>query len=217
MPKPKHLPQRADILAAIENELETEALDINVDVTDERIVISGFVDVLQDRIAISHAVDSVAGSMPVENKVTVATDGTITESEIKEAIERKLANSGLPVPGITVNSGRVQLQGRVENLEDIRRITERTGEVLGVSEIDTTQLRIERVRDDASLKNRIEAALATVVSAPDVDTIVDEGRVQLKGYVASQHDLDEVSRAVIAIDGVQRVDNRLQVRNNQAD
>ena len=94
---------------------------------------------------------------------------------------------------------------------------ERASEVLGVAEVDTTQLRIEGNTDDATLKNRIEAALVDITSAPDVDTEVVGGKVELRGYVASREQARKVSKAVESIDGVQKLDNNLQVRNNQAD
>ena len=189
---------------------------VNVDVYDNRIVLSGFVDVLQDKAAVAEAVEQVAGAFTIENNLTVSTDGAITDQQIQEAVERKLAQRKLRVPGIDVRSGRVQLKGRVENLAELGRIVETSSEVLGVAEVDTTQLRVEGNTDDATLKNRIEAALVNITSAPDVDTAVDDGKVELRGYVASQKDRREVSKAVESIDGVHKLDNNLQVRNNQA-
>ncbi|MDP3488330.1 MAG: BON domain-containing protein [Bacillota bacterium] len=207
----------ARIIEAISSVLETEALDVNVDVYENRIVLSGFVDVLQDKIAVAEAVEQVAGALTIENNLTVSTDGAITDQQILEAVERKLVQTKLRVPGIEVRSGRVKLKGRVENLAELGRIVERASEVLGVAEVDTTQLRVEGNTDDATLKNRIEVALVNITSAPDVDTAVDSGKVELRGYVASRAHAREVSKAVESIDGVHRLDNNLQVRNNQAD
>ena len=50
-----------------------------------------------------------------------------------------------------------------------------------------------------------------------VDTEVVGGKVELRGYVASREQARKVSKAVESIDGVQKLDNNLQVRNNQAD
>ena len=210
-------PDTVKITEAIGSVLETEALDVNVDVYDNRVVLSGFVDVLQDKVAVEEAVEQVAGVLTIENNLTVSTDGTITDQQIHEAVERKLAQVKLRVPAIEVRSGRVHLKGRVENLAELGHIVERASEVLGVAEVDTTQLRIEGNTDDATLKNRIEAALVDITSAPDVDTEVVGGKVELRGYVASREQARKVSKAVESIDGVQKLDNNLQVRNNQAD
>ena len=210
-------PDTVKIIEAIGSVLETEALDVNVDVYDNRVVLSGFVDVLQDKVAVEEAVEQVAGVLTIENNLTVSTDGTITDQQIHEAVERKLAQVKLRVPAIEVRSGRVHLKGRVENLAELGHIVERASEVLGVAEVDTTQLRIEGNTDDATLKNRIEAALVNITSAPDVDTEVVGGKVELRGYVASREQARKVSKAVESIDGVQKLDNNLQVRNNQAD
>lgn len=210
-------PDTVRIIEAISSVLETEALDVNVDVYDNRVVLSGFVDVLQDKIAVAEAVEQVAGVLTIENNLTVSTDGTITDQQIQEAVERKLAKVKLRVPAIEVRSGQVHLKGLVENLAELGHIVERASEVLGVAEVDTTQLRIEGNTDDATLKNRIEAALVNITSAPDVDTEVVGGKVELRGYVASREHARQVSKAVESIDGVQKLDNNLQVRNNQAD
>lgn len=210
-------PSTALVIEAISSVLETEALDVNVDVYDSRIVLSGFVDVLQDKVAVEQAVEQIAGSLTIENNLTVSTYGAITDQQIQEAVERKLTQAKLRVPGIEVRSGRVHLKGRVENLAELGRIVERSSEVLGVTEVDTTELRVEGDTDDATLKNRIEAALVNITSAPDVDTAVVGGKVELRGYVASREHAREVSKAVESIEGVHKLDNNLQVRNNQAD
>jgi len=208
-------PDVARIKSAISEVLATEAVDINVQIYDHRVVLSGVVDVLQDKIAVEETVQNL-GIDAIENKITVVTDGTITDSEIKEAVERKLTRSKLRVPAIEVYSGRVQLRGHVDNLEELGRIAERASEVLGVAEVDTTQLRVDEGSDDATLKNRIEAALANITSAPDVDTTVHNGKVELRGYVPSLGHADEVKKAVAAVDGIQRLETKLEVRPDQA-
>ena len=209
-------PSTTRIIEAISSVLETEALDVNVNVYENRIVLSGFVDVLQDKVAVAEAVEQVAGAMKIENNLTVSANGTITDQQIQEAVERKLVQAKLRVPGIEVLSGLVQLKGRVENLAELGRIVERASEVVGVTEVDTSQLRVEGNTDDATLKNRIEAALVNITSAPDVDTEVVDGKVALRGYVASHAHAREVSKAVESIEGVHKLDNNLQVRGNQA-
>lgn len=208
-------PDATRIKSAISEVLATEALDINVQIYDHRVVLSGVVDVLQDKRAVEETVQNL-GIDAIENKITVVTDGTITDSEIKEAVERKLTRSKLRVPAIEVYSGKVQLRGHVSNLEEVGRIAERASEVLGVAEVDTTQLRVDEGSDDATLKNRIEAALANITSAPDVDTTVHNSKVELRGYVPSLGHADEVKKAVAAVDGIQRLETKLEVRPDQA-
>lgn len=205
-----------EILAAIGDELATEALDINVNVAEDKIVLSGVVDVLQDKLAAEEAARRVADGAYIENNLTVAMDGTINDKEIESAIERKLVASKLRVPGIEVHSGRVRLIGTVDSLNDLARITERTSEVLGVREIDTTQLQVKKgAVDDATLKNRIEAALAGIASAPDIDTDVSNGRVSLRGFVETRKDHQQVKETVSHIDGVRRLEDNVQVRDGK--
>lgn len=205
-----------EILAAIGDELATEVLDVNVDVIEDKIVLSGMVDVLQDKLAAEEAARRVADGMRIENNLTVSMDGTIHDKEIAHAIERRLMASRLYVPAIVVHSGRVQLKGTVGSLKDVDRITERASEVLGVREIDTTQLQVKNhVVDDATLKNRIEAALAGVVSAPDIETKISNGKVALRGYVESHTDRQQIKDTISHIDGVLRLEDNVQVRDGK--
>jgi hypothetical protein len=127
---------------ALASELATEELDINVDIDGNNVVLSGVVDVLQDKLAAERSALKVAQGLHVENRLAVSTDGTITDKEVKEAIERKLHNSGLYVPKVDVHKGRVSLLGTVETEDEIHRISERVSEVLAVKEIDTSQMHV---------------------------------------------------------------------------
>jgi len=201
--------------AALKNRLATEALDINVDITGETIVLSGMVDVLQDKHAAERAVRGIAGKLKVENKLTISTDGTVTDDEVQKAVERKLATAKLPVPGVSVHKGRVQLRGSVDTLSQVQRIVERVSEVLAVKEIDASQLHPSTtVRvDDATLRNRIEATLAGITSGPDIDTRVHNGAVQLKGFVESSQDQLALDSLISDIEGVRSLDSQVKIRD----
>ena len=200
---------------ALKDELATEALDIQIDIDGDTLVLSGVVDVLQDKNAAERAARSVAGKLKVENKLTVSTDGAVTDKEIQEAVERKLAASELPVPGVQVHKGRVQLRGSVKTVRQVQSIVDRVSEVLAVKEIDATQLQpsLAKEVDDATLRNRIEARLADIISAPEIDTIVHNGAVELKGFVQSNQDYLILEQAVAEVEGVRRIGNQVMIRD----
>ncbi len=204
-----------DVLNALQSKLETEAADIHLIIQGGKVVLSGVVDVYADKLAADEAVRSVPGVEELENDLTVATDGTIADKEIKSSIEEGLRQNHLPVVGIEVNQGEVFLQGKTNSLAVKHGITAATSRVMGVKSVDDRGLQIAETVDDASLTNAIEVAFVQrEVDAMDIHTETHHGVAVLMGWVKDEVARNEALQAAARVPGVRRVVDRLRVRGS---
>lgn len=204
-----------DVLNALQSKLETEAADIHLIIQGGKVVLSGVVDVYADKLAADEAVRSVPGVEELENDLTVATDGTIADQEIKSSIEERLRQNHLPVVGIEVNQGAVFLQGKTNSLAVKHGIAAATSKVMGVKSVDDRGLQIAEAVDDASLTNAIEVAFVRrEVDAMDIRTETHQGVAVLMGWVKDEVARNEALQAAARVPGVRRVVDRLRVRGS---
>jgi len=204
-----------DVLNALQSKLETEAADIHLIIQGGKVVLSGVVDVYADKLAADEAVRSVPGVEELENDLTVATDGTIADKEIKSSIEQRLRQNHLPVVGIEVNQGAVFLQGKTNSLAVKQGISAATSKVMGVKSVDDRGLQIAETVDDASLTNAIEVAFVQrEVDAMDIHTETHQGVAVLMGWVKDEVARNEALQAAARVPGVRRVVDRLRVRGS---
>lgn len=68
--------------------------------------------------------------------------------------------------------------------------------------------------DDSAITARVKAALVNDpdVSAAEIDVEAYRGAVQLGGFVSSQTDIDKAMQIAREVNGVERVENNMQVR-----
>lgn len=71
--------------------------------------------------------------------------------------------------------------------------------------------------DDSAITARITTALINDpdISAAEIDVEVYRGAVQLGGFVSSQTAIDKAVQVTREVDGVERVENNMQIRQAQ--
>lgn len=207
---------------ALIEQLEASAWDINVQVRNNSIFLSGVVDVLGDKLTAEDIVREVSGIQAVENGLTVAMEHGATDSEIKRAVEESFqvhGDSEVEEVGVGVYGGNVYLVGTVRNLEVVERAKLIASQVIGVKDI-ISQLKIaQEVRmDDAALTNNVARALANSnINVNEVDINVGNGKVLLQGWARELGDREKLEQVVKTIPGVRRVDNHLHTRDLESE
>ena len=207
---------------ALIEQLEASAWDINVQVKNYIVFLSGVVDVLGDKLAAETIVRQVGGVEAVENGLTVAMEHGVTDSELKRAVEdafRVYGNPEVEAVGVGVHGGNVYLVGTVRNLEVVESAKRIASQVLGAKDI-VSQLKIaqEVLKDEASLTNNVARALANSnININEVDINVENGRVILQGWARTAEDKEKLGEVVQRILGVRRVDNHLHIRDLESE
>lgn len=182
-----------------------------VECRDGVVRLSGMVDVLSERLAAEEEARRIPGVRDVENGLTIAVDGQITDKHIElELMDRLRGNPEFDRIGVKVNGGVVTLVGEADNLRVERQAREEAASTRGVREVKS-QVRVDNRRDDVSIMNDINRFLA----ATDIylEASVQDGTVRLRGAVADEDDRRYVEEMVIGLPGVQRLLNELEIES----
>lgn len=176
---------------------------------DGLVRIQGIVDVLQEREAAEKLVQSFPGVKRVENNVTVCTDGGIDDEDVAfEVSEELLANPEIPDSvGVKVSGGQVQLVGSIQNHGQALEAIETARKARGVREV-RNQLKYSEELDDASITNRVQAALleeAEIIPGR-IKVLTEDGTVILWGN-ASDEEIKKAMEIVPRVPGVKSVKN----------
>lgn len=211
----QHQLTRDRVRAALQQKLETEALDINVNIRGNEVVLTGVADNLADKLAAENAVRSLPGVSHVENAIVVSTDGTVTDKEIVKAAERKLRANNLPVVGIESHQGVVDVYGKVADLDTANAVKSSIEEVTGVTAVyNHMEMPHDEYSDDITIVDEIERLLVNEgLDSPELEVNCVEGEVELVGEVESRDDIARIENVVSKVPGVQRIVNRLRERD----
>ena len=119
---------------AIEQEMETLGLDINITAHGGEITLIGIVDWLAEKEKAEQIASRVPGVTRVENGLSLALDGELRDLDIEHQLLRKFEEANLTEMGVGVHEGIVTLMGHAgsnaeEQAKDIIR------HVRGVKEI----------------------------------------------------------------------------------
>jgi osmotically-inducible protein OsmY len=203
------------VVAELEWEPAVDANSIAVAVDDGVVTLAGEVETLAHKGAVAAAVRRVAGvrAVALELDVKLAIPHRRSDAEIATHAGAALqSNTLIPADAIrlTVDDGRITLQGEVP-WEFQRRAAQRAvSQLIGVVEI-RNEIRLRTNPQPADLAQRIEDALSRQAwrEARHIDVVVDGTTVKLTGLVNSWHDRETAEAAAWRAPGVERVVNEL--------
>jgi hyperosmotically inducible protein len=207
------------IREALRGKMGLSQLDINVRVRDGEAVLTGIVDVLSERVYAETLISRIPGVRSVENNLTISTDGTITNADIKKEIMSVLREDKSPQldnVDVEVSGGVAELSGGIKTLDlsqDALNTARKTRGVRGV--VNNLKTRGEPV-DDAIVTSDVNSALAdSGISAPDIDVITKKGKVTLNGWVNNNSEIEAATEITSQVPGVVKINNRLKARNKR--
>ena len=199
---------------------EVGSFDLTIEVIGGLVILGGAVDTLDQKLAAGRAVAAAPGVRHVENRLTVATQGDISDTEIRRGLDQAAADAGgLPGMSWRLEEGVVDLGGRADSLADADQAQSRLAAVPGVKEVQR-ELGVHPEglpMDDASLKDRVELALhddATTTWLP-VDVAVERGVVTITGRLRDLDERRRVEQAVRAVPGVGHLVNALATQSGE--
>ena len=218
-----------DVAEALLYDTATESWEIDVEVTDNRAVLSGTVESFQEKQLAAKVTKGVRGVKDVENNIDVDYETDRPDEEIASEIESALRwdrRVDDALIDVAVDDGEVTLSGVVGSSAE-RRVAREDAWVAGVVEVDTSDLDVERwARDedlrvdkytdksDSAIETAVEEALVydPRVGSYNVNVDVDAGIATLRGEVDNldaKRAAESVARRTV---GVVAVKNRIKVR-----
>ncbi|GAB4272349.1 BON domain-containing protein [Thermincola ferriacetica] len=205
-----------DIVDQLEAAGLSKTADINIDVANGAVTLHGMVDVLAEKWMAGELARQVSGVTGVDNSLTVAMDRPVTDAQIYTAVEERFRRHpllDLHDIEIGVHDGVVYLEGNVASLAQANTALESAAKVYGVKNV-VNHLKIgapDLVRDEATLVNNIETALAhnTVVNPGTIRLETENNKVRLSGYVKNPGQVEAVERIVSQVPGVGEIENNL--------
>jgi len=135
--KNEELKNKVEKALAQDKEL-SKNYDINVDVIDEEVHLSGIVDTLADKKRAERLARSVPEVQYLDNDLTVSTDGPITDKGVEfEVAEELQADTRVNTTHIGAKSsrGKVFLIGHSDDPEEIKAAQEAASRARGVKEV----------------------------------------------------------------------------------
>ena len=209
-----------DVRAELEME-EGAGLHHFVGVTADQGVVrlSGAAESYAQKLAIERAASRVVGVKDVRNHLEVRSfgDGTRGDREIEQAAMRALEWDARVPAGIRseVTDGVLRLTGAVVRFSEREAAQEAVRNLIGVRDVvnEIKVAPVPLVRRPADLAQDVAEMIRRRFNgdAGYLSIAVTDGLVTLSGVVPTFTLIDEIERAVRAVAGVTRTDNRLLV------
>ncbi|WHH61182.1 BON domain-containing protein [Petroclostridium sp. X23] len=202
----------------LEEKMGASSMDINVEYQNGFVHLSGFVDVLAEKKYAEEILKGMDGIHNIENNLTISMDGELSDNHIMAELDRTIKHSkyasNLRRVSSKVSGGSATLTGAVSTLADEMHAIELARSVRGIKDVASNlDITSSHSYDDATLKNKINQVLSgTRLSIPDIQTDVSNGKVTLKGYVATAKDMELAIELAADVEGVSHVSNRLKIR-----
>jgi osmotically-inducible protein OsmY len=220
---------REDVIAALRGNPATEAYEIEVEVIDGRVVLSGTVDSGRERDLAARTGGSVWGVVELDNEIQVFPRNDRLDSEIEAEVEESLNWNVYIRDGlldVDVADGIVFLSGTVGSAAELR-LARQEAWVAGVRGVDVAGLEVDgevgrieltgelpaRSAAPSALTRAVRAALARdpQLSGRSVTVNTDGDFVRLGGVVDTLKERRAAGQAARNIVGVDRVHNAIRI------
>jgi osmotically-inducible protein OsmY len=163
---------------------------------------------------------AIPGVMSVENDLTVATEGEITDRELRAAIEDALAHDPalLRRVGCIVDDGIATLVGHITDAAQEQKAMQIAGSIAGIEQV-MSALEIAGIVPDAALPPDDPTLLDALAQRLDCSGLVirnrvlrvDHGVARLEGVVRTPAERERAGLAAAAVAGIRAVKNHLVI------
>ncbi|HNY64241.1 MAG TPA: BON domain-containing protein [Deltaproteobacteria bacterium] len=209
---------RADVSSQLFWDSSLDSADINVEVEEDKVVLTGSVPSYADRWEAEVDAFSIPGVKAVDNRIEVRP--MISPAPSDRDLATRVANvldwnPIIDATGISVSvtGGVVTLSGRVDSFWQKKRARRIAANVSGVVDVvdDLRVVPLEEIPDE-DIRNDILSALErSYIDASDVEVFVDGCVVILKGTVYGYTDYRAAESIAAFTNGVCDVRNQLTI------
>jgi osmotically-inducible protein OsmY len=207
-----------DIKQLIQTHFGETGQGLHVEVKGDKVTLWGTVDNLGEKDFIGQRIRRIDGVRELDNSLTVANDGDITDKDIEKQVGERFTQSNyeeIMGLGCRVSKGVVTLLGHVETQSTERLAKRIASQVRGVKEIRSEIDFLEKAVDDATLVNRVENAFVASpwVDAHEIKTSVRNGLITLTGMVNTQEEIEWAVDTAYQVPGVKAVVSEIFARH----
>lgn len=210
---------KENVLDELQWQPNVDETEVGVTVDRGVVTLTGTVDSYTKKIAAEEAAKKVKGVKAVVENIEVkyGIEYKKTDKEIaKAALDALKWNSSVPDDKITlkVENGWIHLNGEVE-WEYQRDAAKRTVQnLLGVRAV-TNNITLKQTVKPTGIKEKISKAFERLadVDANNIEVIVEDHTVKLKGKVHSLAEKEEANKSALYTPGVYHVENELLVED----
>ncbi|MHB0868332.1 MAG: BON domain-containing protein [Chloroflexota bacterium] len=192
-----------------------DGLDDRITVkTEGRVaIISGIVDCAAERMAAEELVESIPGVELVQDALTVAVDGYLSDEDLNEKVRAQLDSSGFAWVGSRVSHGVARLVGTAEKLSTQECAVRVAADVKGIRDVvNNMKVAMPEYADDVDLFSLASQALGiNDIVVMDRQMRVADGVVEITGKVQSLADGRRVRRILGDIAGIRSIRAHLKV------
>lgn len=207
-----------DIKRLIQTHFGESGQGLHVEVKADHVFLWGTVDTLAEKDFMGQRIRRVDGVGELDNSLTVANDGKITDKDIEKGIVERFSKSGyteITKLGCRVSQGIATLLGTV-GMQNTERLAKRIAtQVRGVKEVRSEIKFLEKGVDDATLVNRVENAMVASpwVNAHQIKTTAHNGLITLRGLVDNPEELEWAVDTAYQVPGVKAVVSEILSRH----
>lgn len=207
-----------DIKQLIQTHFGETGQGLHVEVKGDKASLWGTVDNLGEKDFIGQRIRRIDGVRELDNSLTVANDGNITDKDIEKQVGERFTQSNyeeIMGLGCRVSKGIVTLLGHVETQSTERLAKRIASQVRGVKEIRSEIDFLEKAVDDATLVNRVENAMVASpwVDAHEIKTSARNGLITLTGMVDNQEEMEWAVDTAYQVPGVKAVVSEIFARH----
>lgn len=204
-----------EVDSIIKSRLYKSAHDIKIQSRDGYVTLLGFVDVLSEKNTAGELAGTIEGVKSVENCLTVSTDGTFSDKDAEIEVINKLRGieevEGL---GAKVQRGIAVLEGKVSTLRQKNLAIHEASKAMGIKDV-VSHIEISSLNqvDDATIHNNIQSGFRdSQLQDCHIRSEVNNGSVNLSGYVNNIHDMETALEITEGVEGVRNIQNFLNFR-----
>ncbi|MTI81948.1 MAG: BON domain-containing protein [Firmicutes bacterium] len=135
--------------AAVEFSPEMDRYGVEADVVDGEVMLTGIVDTIAEKNRLTKVVSKVSGVKRIENGITVATDGQITDRGVAMEVTEELKDDprvNMKHIGAKSVDGKVFLVGHSDNPAEIEAAKHDAAKARGVTEV-ISQVKHEQAKE----------------------------------------------------------------------
>lgn len=199
------------VVSGIRDELNLAANEVNVDVLEGVVHLSGFVDVLSEKEDVERISIETKDVKGVLNDLTIATDKNIPDKKVQSYANEILENTATSnVLAAKVSDGNAVVEGKVLNQAERKNALREVSKVFGVKNV-VNHVEVDPKPNRVDIHNElINKITNSTVNTANITTEVHNGKITLDGFVKNKKEKEALVNMAESINGVNKVVDRLE-------